>query len=241
MDLTQKKILIVEDDPIYTIWLKMVLEDYGITQIVCETNVKQAIEVYQSNPPDLLICDVFLEGKLTGIDLLKQLQAYQIPIIVITNSRDKALYDNVKKVQYVNYLVKPFQPLSLISVIENVFHEIDSSKNSKLKESYILVKNFENVNVKMYLSDIIYLESDKNYTYIYSSDKKVALKKSLVSLLPDLDNNFIRIHKSFIVNKIYVNGWNSQTVTLSNGSSITIGRTYFKDFASEMENRILPT
>jgi hypothetical protein len=45
---------------------------------------------------------MFLEGKQTGIDLMRQLQSYQIPIIVITNSMDKSLYAEVKKVQHVN-------------------------------------------------------------------------------------------------------------------------------------------
>jgi DNA-binding LytR/AlgR family response regulator len=237
MDLSKKKFLLVEDDPIYAIWLKVVLEDFGIKDITSETTVIKAVESCKVNQPDLIICDIFLEGKLTGVDLLKELQQYQIPIIIITNSRDKDLYNVVKKVQHVNYLVKPFQPLSLISVIENSFHELESSKNSKLNESFILIKNHENTYNKLFLSNILYLEADKNYTYIYSSEKKIALKKSLVSLLPDLDNHFIRIHKSFIVNKIHIAFWNTQAVTLSNGVHLSLGRSFIKDFLNQINDK----
>lgn len=235
MDLSNKKVLLAEDDPIYSIWIKMVLEEIGINNILYAVNVKKAIEEYQTNLPDLIICDIFLEGKQTGIDLIKELQSYQIPIIVMTNSIDKALYAEVKKVQHVNYLVKPFQPLSLISIIENIFNELESSKNSKLKEPYIAIKNHENVYVKVYLNDILYLEADKNYTYLYTLGKKIALKRTLLSLISDLNTQFIRIHKSFIVNKIHVTSWNSETVTLTNQSNIPIGRKFLNDFLKEIE------
>lgn len=235
MDLSKKKILLAEDDPIYSIWIKMVLEEIGINNILYAVNVKKAIEEYQSNLPDLIICDIFLEGKQTGIDLMRKLQSYQIPIIVITNSMDKSLYAEVKKVQHVNYLIKPFQPLSLISIIENIFHELESSKNSILKEPYIAIKNHENIYVKVYLNDILYLEADKNYTYLYTLGKKIALKRTLLSLINDLNTQFIRIHKSFIVNKIHVISWNSETVTLTNQLNIPIGRKFLSDFFKEIE------
>lgn len=235
MDLSKKKILLVEDDPIYAIWLKMVLEEIGITNPICVVNVKKAIEECLISSPDLIICDIFLEGKQTGIDLLKEIQSYQIPIIIITNSRDKALYEIIKRVQHVNYLVKPFQSLSLISVIENVFYELESSKNSRLKEPFIPIKNHENTYVKMYLSDILYLEADKNYTYLYTLEKKIALKKSLLSLVSELNGQFIRIHKSFMVNKIHISSWNSDMLILSNQTNIPIGRTFLNDFLNEIE------
>ena len=180
---------------------------------------------------------MFLEGKQTGIDLMRQLQSYQIPIIVITNSMDKSLYAEVKKVQHVNQLIKPFQPLSLISIIENIFHELESSKKSILKEPYIAIKNHKNIYVKVYLNDILYLEADKNYTYLYTLGKKNALKRTLLSLINDLNTQFIRIHKSFIVNKIHVISWSSETITLTNQLNIPIGRKFLNDFLKEIEKQ----
>lgn len=234
MSLTAKKILLVEDDDIYTIWIKIVLEEASFLNFSSVKTVEDALNECATAPPDLIISDIFLEGKLTGIDLVKKLQGYNIPVIIITNSKDKELYKKINSIQQVNYLVKPFQALSLISSIENIFYDIENNKASKYNRPYILIKNFENVYEKIFLDDVLYIEVERNYTFLYTRKRKLALKKSLASFQENLNEAFIRVHKSFLVNSFHIKALSSHHIVLSNDIRIDIGRSYVKELKKSL-------
>lgn len=235
--LENKKILVVEDDDSFNLWISIVLKRIGILEYKRVKTVESALQLLDSELPDLIISDVFLEGKLTGVDLLKRSYRHSIPTIVITSSKSIDLYREVQQIEKVIYLEKPFQPLTLISSIERLILEGHSEANAeKLKSPAIFVKLANNKNTKVYFSDIVYLESDGNYTYMYTMDKKIALKKSMSKVLGELDDNFIQCHRTFCVNKSYIASWSTKEVKVLN-SDIPIGRSFLKLFERELKNQ----
>ncbi|MFY7828397.1 MAG: LytR/AlgR family response regulator transcription factor [Flectobacillus sp.] len=228
--LSNKKILIIEDDEAFDMWISLVLSKLEIIDLHSVSLAEEALVYLEHNRPDLIICDIFLEGNLTGLDFLRKIQHFSIPIIVVTSSNSLSLYREVELVENVIYMVKPFQPVTFIAAIERLL----LTKNLPgLEESFIFVKTHNNKHVKLYLKDILYLESDGNYTYIYTHEKKLALLKSISKLLEELDKRFVRCHKTYAVNKQHIISRTSTQIELFN-TSIPIGRSYQKDFEHEI-------
>lgn len=235
--LQKKKILVVEDDDSFNLWIGIVLNRLGIDEYKRVRSVEEAIQLLDIELPDLIISDIFLEGKLTGVDLLKRSFKHSIPTIVTTSSTSVELYREIQQIESVVYLVKPFQPLTLIAAIEGLMMGgLNDAKADKLKSPSIFVKLANNKNTKVYLSDIIFLESDGNYTYIHTKDKKMALKKSMAKVLNDLDESFIQCHRTFCVNKIYINSWSTKEVNVGD-INIPIGRSFLKLFERELKSQ----
>ena len=236
--LNQIKILIIEDDDSFNLWISLVMTRLEITNFHQVATAEEALLYLEDQSPDLIICDIYLEGQLTGIDFLKKIQILSIPIIIMTSSTSISLYREVQMIERVVYLVKPFQPITFIAAIESVLRGVNSFSNSmKLKEPSLLVRLSNNKNTKIYFSDIIYLESDGNYTYLFTQEKKIALKKSLIRTMAELDSRFIRCHKTYGVNRSYVLSWSSMQIELRpiGMPSLPIGRSYQKTFESEMK------
>ena len=232
LSLYQKKILLVEDDDIFDLWIGIVLNRLDITDYQRVKTVEEALIALENDTPDLIISDIYLEGKLTGVDFLKKIQQFSVPIIVITSSTSIELYREVQLIENVIYLVKPFQPLTLIAAIENLLHS-DKQYASKLKEPFIFIKMADNKNTKVFMSDIIYLESDRNYTYIYTIQRKFVLIKTLSKVLEELDKRFIRCHRTYAVNKQHIVSWSAIQIQLEK-TIIPIGRSYQKEIKNEI-------
>lgn len=131
------KVLIVEDDPEFSYYLKIILEDYGCTTMIAQDGV-MAYRALRTYLPDLITLDLLLPNK-TGIQLFIQLRKSKkfsnIPIIVITNySLTNFPMLNIKKRLYSNkiappeaFFEKPIESRKLILAIQHVF---DNKKNS---------------------------------------------------------------------------------------------------------------
>ena len=82
MEEEKTKILILEDNQLLAVITKKMLTDFGYHVIgTCET-VEQALQLFRSEKPDLLIVDILLKGELTGIDLVKLVKEERnLPVI----------------------------------------------------------------------------------------------------------------------------------------------------------------
>lgn len=235
--LQKKKILVIEDDDAFNLWIGIVLKRLGIEEYKRVREVEDALKLLDNELPDLIISDIFLEGKLTGVDLLKKSYKHSIPTIITTSSTSEELYREIQQIENVIYLVKPFQPLTLIASIESLmFGGFNDAKVDKLRAPSIFVKLANNKNTKVYLSDIVFLESDGNYTYIHTKDKKMALKKSMAKVLSELDESFIQCHRTFCVNKIHINSWSTREVRVGD-RDIPIGRSFLKLLERELRDQ----
>lgn len=203
------KIYIVEDDPIIAVTIETALIKQGYTIIGDAEDYDTALKEIQEINPNLILLDIQLEGDKDGIDLALVLDKMNVPYLYLTSQTDPETIVRVKKTKPLGYIVKPFTENGLRSNIELAWHNL-----SLTSKQYILVKS-EGYMHKIDQSNIKYLQAFDNYCYIYTNDKKIlvphTLKKTAELLKPD---NFIKTHRSYIVNKELILGIRQSNVVL---------------------------
>jgi DNA-binding LytR/AlgR family response regulator len=214
------KILIVEDQVLIANYIKNLLNDNGLNDVELAFTVEEATEKMNLTKPDIVLLDINLHGKDTGISWAKEF-AKNKQIIFITGQTEKETMLKAFEVNPVTYLTKPVKESDLIAAIELA--------NVKNKINYIIVKNgFDEVKVNY--EDILFLKSDKNYVDIQLVNKTITIRNTLDNFYKELDNDlFCRIHRCYVVNKSKVNQKKSSSIKI-NEFELPISRNFSFDF-----------
>ncbi len=234
--------IIVEDEPL----AQQLLESYVLKtpflqlKAVCN-NAIEAIE-YLSNDNDVEL--VFLDIQmpdLSGIDFSKTLSSH-IKIIFTTAFEQYAIEGY--KVNAIGYLLKPFdyaEFLIAVNKAKNLSAGNDvSTSNSIEKHEYIFVKS-EYKQIKIALSDILYIEGLKDYAKIVlqSQDRPLLTLMSLKKFEEELPAHlFMRVHRSFIVALDKIEAIERSQILIKE-ERITIAPQYKDAFDSFMNNKLL--
>lgn len=186
------------------------------------TNAFEAITYLQNNKVDLIFLDIKMPD-ISGIDFLKSLS--NPPMVIFTTAYTEHAVQSFE-LDAVDYLLKPFS-LSRFLKACNKSHELFNLRNNKVeaKSDYIFVKDgYEQVKVD--LSEILYVEASGNYTQIQLKDKLISSRitiNDLADLLPK--NNFVRCHRAFIISKDKVSKFDRNQIWVGD-KIIPIGATY---------------
>jgi two-component system, response regulator PdtaR len=241
------KILIIEDEFILSTALSELLENEGYEVVNVVDDGKDALEFYQKNEVDLILCDISINGDWDGIETVENIIAHKpVPIIYLTALSDKETIERAKKTFPAAYIPKPFHVDNLRMAIEMAINNFavkiqpvqilrDEKPENGLKETILQVNDdiFIKQNyqfVKFPLSDILYLEADKTYTTIVTTQKKYAIKLTISHVLERFPTkNLVRIHRSYAININKIESFNEQDVTI-NGVQIPLGRSFKEDF-----------
>ena len=134
----KEKILIVEDQFVEADYLRLMLTQagYGVTGIA--HSVLQAQEMIKKERPGLVILDIFLKGKLTGIDLARDLAEENIAFVYLSASSNEDVLNLAKTTQPYGFLVKPFRPKELLIMLQIAQYRHEHSVESNLKKENIL-------------------------------------------------------------------------------------------------------
>lgn len=117
------------------------------------------------------------------------------------------------------YFFKKYQTSTKKSkIIEEEKEEIIK----KVQRKHIVLSNKQ----KIYLEDIKYVKANRNYVVFYCSDKKMIDRNHLKKVLEQLPPNFVKVHRSYIVNKNYIKVLNSASLVLSDKTEIPVSRTF---------------
>ncbi|MDN3548864.1 sigma 54-interacting response regulator [Mucilaginibacter aquaedulcis] len=111
-------ILIVEDEFIEANDLRSVLEQAGYRVCGIARSVSQANELIMAYQPDIVLVDIFLKGKQTGIDLAKKLTAKNMPFIYLSANSNPSTLAEAKATQPYGFLVKPFREKDILIALE---------------------------------------------------------------------------------------------------------------------------
>lgn len=214
------KILIVEDQVLIANYIKNLLNDNNITDVELAFNVDEATKKNNLFMPEIILLDINLHGKDTGILWAKEF-VKNSQIIFITGQTEKETMLKAFEVNPVTYLTKPVKESDLIAAIE-----LAKIKN---KISYVIVKNgFDEVKVNF--EDILFLKSDKNYVDIQLINKTITVRNTLDNFYKELDSDvFCRVHRSYVVNKSKVTQKKSTSIKI-NEFELPISRNFSFDF-----------
>lgn len=217
--------IIVEDEPLAA----EVLSDY-VKQIpflelkgIC-TDAIYAMEKLQQEPVDLIFLDIHLP-KLKGLDLLRSLP-HPPQVIITTAYQEYALQGYEFNV--LDYLLKPIEFSRFLMAVNKLKQATTATSVSiaPLPQRMHLFFNVNKKKIKIYLDEILYIESLKEYIRIITKDKSILTKFQLGQIEELLArNNFLRIHRSFIVAQDKIEAISATDVEI-NGQSLPIGRSY---------------
>lgn len=228
------RILVLEDNPIDVLKIEMMLSDatgkqpYRLVGIY--TSLPPLLEFLQNGDVDIVLSDIFIDSTPVGIELLQILNKKHIPVILMTSSHDKTLYTTAQQKKPVHYLIKPFHNLTLQSTIEKALFEHKQSKQyNLLDQKYLFLSGLGGQKEQVWFDEIIYLSSDLNNCFIYSSKKKYITKKSLSKLLnEDLGDGFLRIHQQYVINKLHIISIKQDNVVVTGDIALPIGKSFRK-------------
>ncbi len=113
------KILVVEDEAIIAFQLKVQLTRQGYE--VCDTasTAEQCIQSARQHTPDLILMDIHLRGKMSGVEAIEEIRAFsQAPVIFMTGYPNEEVKESAVRVQPADYLVKPISSGTLVKAIE---------------------------------------------------------------------------------------------------------------------------
>jgi two-component system, LytTR family, response regulator len=219
------KCIIVEDEPLAA----KVLADY-ISQVPfleLQGTFKDAIlatEFLHDHTVDLIFLDIHLP-KLKGMAFLKTLT--HPPAIIITTAYHQYAVEGFN-LNVTDYLLKPFEFerfLVAVNKVRMTQKEKPEANEPEEKKDHLFL-NVQKKKVKISFSDIVYIESQKEYIRIVTTKKEYISKMStheIESLLPV--QLFKRIHRSFIVSVSKIDSYTAEEVEV-NGITIPIGRGY---------------
>ena len=120
----RSKIIIVEDEIIIALDLKLRLENLGHEVMSTVFNGEDAIKVAGEKNPDLVLMDIQLNGELDGINVAQQIRnLYNIPFIYLTGSYENALLERAKQTDPVGFISKPFDESEIQNLIETAMSQ----------------------------------------------------------------------------------------------------------------------
>lgn len=230
-------LFIVEDEIVIAEDIKQALLEVGYGVIGVARDYDSAIKVLDFETPDLVLLDISLKGKKSGIDVaLFMSEKADVPFIFITSHSNKSIIDRAKQTNPMGYLVKPFNQDDLFAAIEVALHNFnqqkqiaqvdkpDTSQKMPFKDS-IFVKS-RGVFHRVRFQDIRYIEADGVYTNIYTNERKLTERRILLEFEKLLDPTiFLRIHRSYIINANCLQGIKQDQVLIGD-ETIPLGRTY---------------
>lgn len=219
-------VLIVEDEVLIAQTIQLYLQEKGHTiQAIC-ISYTEAIEEYQRQKPDLVLLDIRLYGKESGIDFAHFLlaQKEKTPFIYLTSQYDRRIFDLALQTNPYGYITKPIQKESFWITIETSYNLYQKNNIVEEKNKISLFNGKENSIIA--LQDIIYLESDHVYTTVFlANQQKIIIRKTLREFLEEVKSElFIRCHRSYIINTNYIKKWDKQNITLENDVQIPVSR-----------------
>ena len=216
--------MIVDDEPLARdILNKHIANTPGLKLVKICMNATEAYEGLYEHKPQLIFLDIQMPV-ITGIDFLRSLK--NPPLVIFTTAYQNYAVEGFE-LNSVDYLMKPITYERFYQAIEKVRERMGQSQLTDLTEKpdYIFIRQ-DNKLVKVKFEDILYIEAQKDFSTIYTRDKKMLAGMHLKMFEEQLPGNiFMRIHRSFIINTNHINSFNGNMVEIGK-TELPIGGNY---------------
>jgi two-component system LytT family response regulator len=220
------KCLVVDDEPPAREILRRYISDMPMLEMAGEcSNAVQAMSYLQQHSVDLLFLDIRMP-QLNGNDLLKILR-HPPKVIVTTAFAEYALEGY--ELDIVDYLLKPIQFDRFLKAVHkavqnNQFTEPDHEGQPK-QEAFVYFRADRKM-VKVMLSDILYIESLKDYVKVCTANGVIITKQSISSVEEMLPEDlFLRTHRSFIISLSKIRSFTSELIEIEK-VEIPVGKLF---------------
>ena len=224
------KCLIVDDEDLAL----DVIEEYinRIEYLQLEGKCKSAVEalsILNSKQIDLLFLDIQMPG-LTGIQLLRNIS--NPPTVIFTTAYSEFALEGFE-LEALDYLIKPIPFGRFINAVNRYFklkkHEFripEKKEQNATENPFVFVKS-EKKMVKVFLHEILYIESQRNYVSIYLENNREVVTLNTISNIEEKlpESSFLRVHRSFIIAIDKIESYTTTIIGI-NSQQVPIGRNY---------------
>ncbi len=247
------KAVIIDDEPNAREKMQLLLERYckDVQVMALAKDADEGIAAIQEHKPDLIFLDIEMPV-LTGFDMLKKIPEINFEIIFTTAHDHYAI--KAIKFSALDYLLKPIDLDQLQEAVKKVAGR--KTEKTSLAQYQMLKNNLEKKHSAMEqlsvpaqtgmifikVPDIVYCEADSNYTKIFLHNKqKIVSSRTLKEYEELLDESgFIRIHHSYLVNKIhvreYLKGEGGQ-ILMNDGTALDVSRRKKEQVLEKLKNK----
>jgi DNA-binding LytR/AlgR family response regulator len=235
------KCLIIDDEPpareLLAAYIQRI-EDYEIKGIC--SNALEAFSFLQKNHVDILFLDIQMP-RMSGLELIRSLP--EKPAVVFTTAYREYGADGFE-LDVLDYLVKPFTFDRFLKAIAKFNQQVQFKKNfdqatglNAFDKAYMYFKVNRDL-VKIYLKDIVYIESIRDYVKIITDNRSIITYQRISFMEEKLpEHKFLRIHKSYIVALDKITGFSNDCVSAGT-FSLPVGRSYKPKFMQYIEGGV---
>lgn len=217
------KIAICDDEKNIRAYLASLVRKQGME---CEIAEYVSADEYllDQTEHDLLFLDIELAGDGPGMD---GMELERQPVIIFVTGYEKYVYDAFD-VGAFQYLLKPIDEQRFAEVFGRAAAQIIFEAEQKKKT---LVIQYGSESRAVPIQDIYYIESRNHKVVLYLKDGELEYYEKIGRLEEELQGQFFRIHRGYLVNLAYVEGYDKTEVTLTGGISLPLSKRY-EDFAA---------
>ncbi len=224
-----KKILIVEDEPIIAADLANELEKLGYSVIDCVESGEEAIELIKANTIHLILMDIRLEGHLDGIDTAQAISKFsQVPIVFLTSNTDEKSFARAKMTKPAAFLSKPYRLSDLKFSIALALEETNTDnipEDEVWFEDRLFVKTKDWM-IRIKVEELLWIEAEGCYCNLQTLNKSYTIVSTLKKFESIIQHRYLkRIHRSFMVNLDAVDKISEGYLAIGE-KAIPIGRSY---------------
>ncbi|HRN71579.1 MAG TPA: LytTR family DNA-binding domain-containing protein [Ginsengibacter sp.] len=221
--------LLIDDEPPALKVLSRYISEIGGMEVVGQCrNAIEAIGILRNYRVDVIFLDIKMP-RIVGTEFLKSL-SHPPKVIFVTAYREYAV--DGFELDAVDYLVKPVSFERFVKAVTKLNrligrgtpHTVDASESPV--DAFVYLKVDKDMK-KIFIDQILYIESWKDYVKIFLTDGKNILVKQSITAMENLfsDQKFLRVHRSYIVSLEHISGYNGSAVQLGK-TEIPIGRLY---------------
>lgn len=230
------KCLIVDDEPMARDIIRRYIEKVPALQLAGECgNAIDAMIFLHNESVDLIFLDIRMPH-LTGTDFVKSLR--NIPKVIFTTAYKEYALEGFE-LDVIDYLLKPIRFDRFLRAVSKAFPQkkeeltgntsavvMHDNKNSS---GFIYLKSDRKM-IKVMLDDILYIESARDYLKVFTQSNSIVTRQTISSIEAMLsDNEFIRIHRSYIVSIKKIDSFTHETVEIGK-KELPIGKFYLNSF-----------
>lgn len=222
------RLIIVEDDPLIAFDIKGIVEDGGYEVVKVFHSASDAVQIAEESF-DLALLDININGERDGINLGVYLkETYGKPCFFISSYYDDETVNKAKKAEPMAYVLKPYEERDILINLELARHRINQHA-APAEKAHLFVKSGGSL-TKIVPSEVLVAQAYDMYTHLFVDGKRITASQTLKEIEKLFaSHNFVRVHRSFMVNMDAVEGICDDEILIG-GQHVPVGRTYKKDF-----------
>ena len=236
----QIKCIIVDDEPMARDVIRRYIQKIPILKLMGEFgNAIDATIFLQEQSVDMIFLDIKMP-QLSGTEFVRSLR--NVPKIIFTTAHKEYAHEGFE-LDVTDYLLKPIRFDRFLRAVNKAFPQKNQElemhgtmiEESKPATSFIYLRADRKM-IKVLLSDILYIESDKDYVKVFTEKGFIITRQTIASVEAMLsESQFIRIHRSYIVSLNKLKSFTAETVEIGN-KELPIGKLYRNNFLKLQNN-----